>query len=550
MNTGPIALALFAALALSAGLRQESRNSSGGELSPEQAAYDVLHYDLAIRVDPEQRTIAGTLTLRARIVETTPAIVLDLDGRLKVESVTSGEEPLAFDHAEGRIRIASPELFEEAGRELELTVAYGGTPREAPNPPWSGGFTWSETKAGQPWIATSCQHEGADLWWPCKDHPSDEPESMDIRVTVPEPLVVASNGRLEALEKAERGWHTYHWHVSTPINNYGVALNIAPYEAITKKFESVAGDSFDVTFWFLPENARQARKIFPEFIEHLEFYEQLCGPYAFRADKYGVAETPHLGMEHQSIIAYGNRYRRDRNFDYDWLHHHELAHEWWANLVTAPDWNDFWIHEGIGTYMQALYLERKFGTEAYHRKMSLDHERIINRGAVAPRDPRPTSRMYFAQEGSDSPGIDIYMKGSWIVHTLRWLLGDEDFFLVLRRWAYPTPELEKVTDGTQCRFATTDELLAIAEEHAGVELDWFFELYLRQPHLPELIAEKRGRELHLRWQTPGDLPFPLPVPVKVGRETHRVAMPNGEGRITVGNRSYEVDPEHWVLRKP
>ena len=212
---------------------------------------------------------------------------------------------------------------------------------------------------------------------------------------------------------------------------------------LTQEYQSTAGDELPVTYWVLPENEEQGKEILPEFVEHLAFYEDVFGPYPFRGDKYGVVETPHLGMEHQSIIAYGNRYRGDPNFDYDWLHHHELAHEWWANLVTAADWNDFWIHEGIGTYCQALYLERKFGVEAMRRKMAADRRQIRNRGPVAPRGARDTHWMYFGNRGEASPTGDIYTKGSWICHSLRYLLGDETFFRVVRRWAYPDPELEK-----------------------------------------------------------------------------------------------------------
>ena len=215
-------------------------------------------------------------------------------------------------------------------------MEYGGQPRIAPNPPWDGGFTWSEHN-GTPWIATTCQGEGADIWWPCKDHPSDKPESMDLSFTLPEGIVVATNGD-HVETTTENGKTTSRWHVSTPIANYTVALNAGPYTVLERTMKSVAGDEFPVRFWVLDDHAKQGEVLMDEILEHLEFFESTCGPYPFRGDKYGVVETPHLGMEHQSIIAYGNRFSGDPNFDYDWLHHHELAHEWWGNLVTAKDW--------------------------------------------------------------------------------------------------------------------------------------------------------------------------------------------------------------------
>ena len=540
-----VLLVLLAASASAQSRRSGQTNASGGELLPEQAAYDVTHYDLRLRVDPTRKEIHGTLIMTAELVQPSARIILDLEDVLKIQAVTLNGEATRYEHVGGQIRIDIDGVA--TGAEFRVAVSYGGTPREAKRPPWDGGFTWEQTADGSPWIATSCQGEGADIWWPCKDHPSDEPDSMDLHISVPAPLVVASNGRLVSVLESAAGMRTYNWHVSTPINNYGVALNIAPYETITTRYESVAGDEFEITYWVLPENREKGEVLFEEMLEHMRFFEDVCGPYPFRADKWGVAETPHLGMEHQSITAYGNQYRVDPNFDYDWLLHHEFAHEWWANLVTALDWNDFWIHEGIGTYMQALYLERKFGPEAYLKKLQSDLKRVKNQGTVAPRGARTTQEMYFSSNRDDAPDIDVYMKGSWICHSLRWLVGDEAFFETLRRWAYPDPKLEATTDGSACRFATTDELLAIAEEHTGMELDWFFELYLRQPHLPQLKVKKTGGTLLLEWETPDDMPFPMPVEVDLDGEFVRVPMDHGKGKLKVGRKPYEIDPRMRVL---
>jgi len=577
-----LALALSLSPAVPAQARRYTQDSSsGGPLRVEQAAYDVLAYDLALVVFPGTRRIDGTLRMRARMVPVRDAqgnevrverILMQLDPRLEIRAVSAttgtGDEavsrPVQIERQEGDLWVPVADI--RVSEEFTLAFDYGGKPREAVKPPWDGGFTFSARapKNVQPWITTTCQGEGADLWWPCKDHPSDEPDEFDLAITVPSPLTAACNGRLLGVEPATletfpeslrtpqldpRNWHTARWHVSTPINNYGIALNIAPYVTLTTQYQSVTGESFEFTFWHLPEHSAEAKKLFPELQEHMAFFEEVCGPYPFRADKYGVAETPHLGMEHQTIIAYGNGFKGDEKggFRYDWLHHHELSHEWWGNLVTARDWSDFWIHEGIGTYMQALYLERKFGPEAYRKKLQQDLARVQNKGTVAPREPRTTQQMYFASNLPDAPDIDVYMKGSWICHSLRWVLGDETFFRVLRRWAYPDPALEKTSDGSACRFTSTDELLAIAEQVSGRELDWFFELYLRQPALPTLEATEREGGLDLAWKTPDDLPFPMPVEVEVGGELRRVEMPEGRGRVELGGAAYELDPLQRVL---
>lgn len=517
---------------------------SGGPLMPEQAAYDVTFYNLALAINPADSTIDGTLTAHARIVAPVAHFVLDLDTLLAVDQVTVAGAALPFERRGGKLWVALP-FTKQPGEDIAVVVAYGGRPRVAPNAPWSGGFTWARTPSGAPWIATTCQQEGADVWWPVKDHVSDEPDSMALHITVPDPLVVATNGRLRGVEPAPEGGHTYHWFVSTPINAYNIALNIAPYRVIEGQLESVAGTPFPVVFYVLPEDYEKGQELFPEILDHLRFYERFFGPYPFRADKYGVAQTPHLGMEHQTIIAYGAGFDNGamtggRDWGFDALHHHELAHEWWGNLVTNIDWSDMWLHEGFGSYMQPLYLEHTQGAEAYHAYLNNGRSAISNRYPTAPRGVRSSKQIY---------GGDIYIKGAWILHTLRYLLGDDAFFPALRRMAYPDPASEQITDGRQTRFVTTDDFLHLAEEVSGEDLDWFFEVYLRQPDLPRLVSEQVGNELELRWETPDDLPFPMPVEVQFGEEVHRVAMTGGRGSVTIPEGTTPtLDPQNWILR--
>ncbi len=525
---------------------------SGGPLKPEEAAYDVTFYELKLSVNPADSSIQGSLTVHAKIVHPIDVFVLDLDSLLtvgRVDLLQENGEPssLPFEHKNGQIwsRLGGTK---QPGEKVTVRVEYGGRPRIAPRPPWVGGFVWSKTEAGQPWIATACQTDGADIWWPCKDHPSDEPDSMAIRVTVPEPLVVASNGRLRSVVENADHTRTYNWFVSTPINNYGVALNIAPYRTIEGSYVSVAGDTIPVTFWVLPENYDKGVELFPQFSEHLRFYERLLGPYPFRADKYGVAETPHLGMEHQTIIAYGNRYRGGP-YGYDWLHHHELGHEWWGNVITASDWRDMWIHEGFCSYMQALYAEELHGMETYHKAMAATRRRIRNKQPVAPRGSRTSVEIYYlAPDYVESDG-DMYSKGSWILHTLRYLIGKETLLKALHKMVYPTPELERATDGRQCRFVGTDDFITLVNRLTGRDLSWFFEVYLRQPKLPRLVSERHGKRLSLRWQVPGDLPFPMPVEVKLGDRVRKVEMPGGHAEIEVPKKVEPVlDPQMWILK--
>lgn len=523
---------------------------TGGPILQEQAAYDVRHYDLDLRVDPTRKRISGTGTVEVKVLQPMSWLVLDLDPRLRAHEVriasgltrSNGMARTSFEQRGSRLWIfLNQEL--PANTRLVAAISYAGRPRPAVNAPWDGGFTWTKTRDGKPWIATSVQGEGADLWWPCKDHPSDKPESFTLRIRVPDPLVVASNGRLVEVIQHKDHTRTYHWHTSFPISNYNVALNIAPYETVSTNYVSVTGEIVPATYWVLPENREQGAKLLPEILEHLNFYERVLGPYPFRAEKYGVAETPHLGMEHQSIIAYGNKYRGGPH-GYDWLHHHELGHEWWGNLVTVTDWSHFWIHEGLCTYMQALYAEEREGIMAYHHALYENRRRIKNSHAMVPAHPTGMKTV------SDQTGTDAYFKGEWILHMLRHLVGRDQMLTILRRFAYPTPEMERISDGSVCRFVTSEDFIKLAEKISGRDLRWFFNLYLNQPRLPKLVSEIKGETLELRWETPDGFPFPMPVEVEVQGRLERIEMPGGKASLDASRFSRaRLDPNLWILKE-
>ncbi|MBL8754654.1 MAG: M1 family metallopeptidase [Planctomycetes bacterium] len=525
-------LCLLAALPAQA----NKRNASGGPLRPDQACFDVLHYGLDLRVDPAAKSIAGTLTMRAKWLAPQPSFVLDLDPALAVESVTLDQKSVPYERDAGRI-VVKPATALAAGAEFTVVVGYGGTPHEARNPPWDGGFTWKQTKDGKPWIATSCQGEGADLWWPCKDHPSDKPDGFDLVCTIPKGLVLASNGVLAVEPKTEGAWTTFHWRTRQPIANYNIALNIAPYVELKETYTCIDGTKMPFQMWVLPESQERAKRCMQQFQDHLHVFEQLLGPYPFRSEKYGVAETPHLGMEHQTIIAYGNGFRDEQ---YDWLHNHELAHEWWGNLVTCRDWKDMWLHEGFGTYMQPLYREIRFGPKAYADEIA--KYRMMHRTPLAPRESKDSHEIYFGASGND-----IYYKGSAVLHTLRWHMGDGPFAAALRKFCYPTEAAQKATDGSQVRFVDTDDFVRLCSDLANEDLAWFFDVYVRQPSLPRLQWEKKDGTLSLRWLVPGDLKFELVVPVVLGGKEVRVPMPGGKGTLPVGDADWRLDPNQRLL---
>lgn len=530
--------------------------TSGGPLLTEQAAYDVLAYDLRLDIRPEERAIAGSNTVHARITLPTSRLVLDLDTTFAVSGVMEEVNGWAIPVTRrgGRLWLEMPRTM-QPGDSVAIRVDYAGQPRVAANPPWAGGFTWVDRADGTHWVAVSCQGEGADLWWPVKDHPSDEPDEMRIRLTVPAGHAAISNGRLQGVTEGE-GTRTFDWHVSTPINNYGVTLYVAPYETVEARYTSeITGESFPITFYVLPEDRAKAEGLMPQILDQMRFMEDTFGPYPFRADKYAVVQAPYLGMEHQTAIAYGDAFQNNE-FGFDWLHLHEFAHEWWGNLVTVPDWSHFWVHEGFATYVEALYAERLGGLEAYHGSMRQRfRHRIANRRPVVPDVPVDTQEAHFGLRATTgATDSDVYFKGAWFLHTLRYATraatgSDDAFFRALRRMAYPDPAMELVTDGRQARFATTDDFQRIIEAESGLDLADLFALYLRQPALPRLVAERGGDELRLRWETPEGYPLALPVEVAVDGEVQRVAMDGGAGTLAVPRGAEVVlDPDNWILK--
>jgi len=528
---------------------------SGGPLMKEQAAYDVKSYDLDLRLDPVEQSIKGVLTALAVILEPTGWFVLDLDPRFQVDAITltdaSGKSlgELKHERRAGKLWISFPTL-KRPGENVRVRIAYAGKPRVAPYPPWRGGFIWSKTLSGEPWVGVACQGEGADIWFPVKDHPSDKPETTSLHFTVPQPLVAASNGRLQSVVTNQDGTQTFNWFISSPISNYNITLNVAPYKTIEDKFVHASGETVPITFWVLPESYDKGAGLIKKVKDYLRFFETYLGPYPFRSEKVGIVQTTYLGMEHQTIIAYGNNFRYDV-YGFDWLMFHELGHEWWGNLVTASDWRDSWLHEGFQSFMDTLYLERLQGKDAYMKGMTNRIRHLRNMQPVAPRESRTSTQMFWAAPDYVTSDSDIYDKGGLILHTLRRLIGDKAFFAALRRMAYPDRRMERVTNGQQVRFGTTDEFIKIAESTSGMKLGWFFEVYLRQSNLPRLVVENTGNKVSLRWEAPANLTFPMPVDVQVGGKTKRYEMKAGKTSVPIKQgQSVTVDPENWILKAP
>jgi aminopeptidase N len=519
--------------------------NSGSPRADEQLAVSFEAVDLTLRVDPSSQSIAGDAALTFVATAPLTRIAVELDRNLPVDSASVDGvtlAPAAISNPDGRLYLTLPTPL-SAGTRTVVRIRYHGKPHVATHAPWDGAFVWSKTEDGQPWISTTVEGEGCDLFWPCIDHPQGKPKLIDMHITVPAPLVAAGNGVALGMDEKD-GWRTWHWRAKNP-STYGIALNIGPYESLSGEYDSEYGNKIPLRFWYLKGHDKQANGLFSEFKPMLTFFESRVGPYPFGDEKMGVVETPHLGMEHQTINAYGNGYAKSPT-GYDWLLHHELSHEWFGNQMTNADWDDMWLHEGFGSYMQPLYLEYLRGDQAYYAELFKQRQRIKNKVAIVSGKSKRIEDVYEDERGG--PADDIYAKGSLILHTLRNLIGDDAFFRATRRLVYGT---ETPKPGNfQPRYSSTKEFVSIVNEISGRDLGWFFDAYLYHAALPELVEERHGNKLQLSWKLKDGGAFPMPIEVRVGDRIERLSMADGKGELTVPAGSlYTIDPRSRVLRQ-
>jgi aminopeptidase N len=518
---------------------------SGAERTPEQLAVVFEKADLKLRIEPASRSIRGDATLTFTATAPLARVVLDFDRNLPIDAVDVDGQALPrtdFGNPEGRLTVTLPHPL-AAGEHVAVRVAYHGQPHVAKHAPWDGGFVWSRTPDGQPWVASAVEGEGCDLFWPCIDHPMGKPKLVDEHITVPGPLVAAGNGVALGMDEAD-GWRTWHWRTRDP-STYGISINVGPYKLLSDEYTSRFGNKIPLRLYYLPQSEKQARELFAEFRPMLDFFESTIGPYPFGDEKMGVVETPHKGMEHQTINAYGNKYAKTV-YGYDDLLQHEFAHEWFGNQLTNANWDDMWLHEGLGTYMQPLYMQYLRGDQEYFASLMQERAMIANKAPLVSGKPRLEEDVYDQKRGG--PGQDIYYKGSLVLHTLRALVGDEAFFRAVRTMVYGSDHPQPGHFAP--RYGTTQEFIALASQAAGRDLGWFFQAYMYQAALPELQAMQAGGKLELSWKTAGGTPFPMPVEVRIGQRLVTLQMEGGQGSIDLPDgATYTLDPHSKVLRR-
>lgn len=484
-----------------------------GMLRPERTGYDINFYDLKVKVDPASQWLSGQNRIEYTVVHSIDRIQVDLFPNLAILKIEDEKgRKLKYERIEGAVFIELKSR-QYGGDRHAVTVVYEGQPRAAVNPPWDGGVSWGKDKQGKDWIVVTCQGLGASVWWPNKDHRSDEPDSMRISITVPNPLMNVSNGRLRSVTPAGKDWHTYEWFVHHPINNYSVTMNIGAYAHFREWYHRSKTDSLSLDYYVLPENLGKAKSQFKQVPSMLACFEHHFGPYPFPEDGFKVVEAPHPGMEHQSAIAYGNQFRNgylgkshsEEGKWFDFILVHESAHEWYGNSVTARDVADMWIHESFGTYMEAVYVECMYGPEAASRYMQgLRRTVLLDRPVVGVYDVN--------FQGSR----DMYPKGALMLHSLRYAIEDDALWWdVLKRmtlfYRHQTTDYEGITE-FMSRLLSRD-------------LSRVFEQYLKKVAIPELEIKwvKQGRSFVLNYRWVADVEgFDLPVTIGVDGEQVRL----------------------------
>jgi aminopeptidase N len=507
---------------------------SGSDYTTTDKQTDVLHYDLALEIFPKKQLIAGSNDIQFKMLSDASQVVFKLDDRFSVPEITINQINAEFVRKDGEIAIIKPGGFTN-GNIYTIRVVYSGSPHVAKNAPWDGGIMWSKTDSGEDWIATAIQGYGCDVWWPCKDHFLDKPSSVDLRITVPKGLVAVMNGRLQSVEKNE-STSTYHWRNHSAITDYNIALNIGPYINIAHEFKSVTGEMIPLEFWSLKSNKEKAKKLlYDDILPQMKYLESVLGAFPWQQDKIGFVETPHLGMEHQTVNGYGNGYKQGIH-GFDWLLHHELVHEWFGNLITHKTGNDAWIHESFAMYMQPAYAKHLMG-EAYYQHFM--YEELLNINSCKPVLQEEPMGFHEAAHG------DTYFKGAWVLHTLRWLIGDEAFWQVMQQFLYGDQLGQKRFES---QYRSTQDFLNTLKSVTGDDYQWLIDGYLRQAKIPKIITTRTSTTMSFEWSIASD--FPMPIPVEVNGEMIILNLLTGKAEIPVDSSAHVlIDPNMNVLRE-
>ena len=508
-----------------------------GSITEERAWWDLNHYHLDIKVDPEKKYISGHNTIQYTVLKSHSKMQIDLQAPLVITKVTQDSIILPVESV-GSAHFISLAETQNVGDINYLKVHYEGHPQEAKNAPWDGGVSWKKDPNGNHFIATSCQGIGASIWWPNKDHMYDEVDSMHISVNIPKNLTNISNGRLLDLEQHNDDTVTSHWFVSNPINNYGVNINIGDYAHFSEVFNGEKG-ALDLDYYVLKDNLKKAKLHFKDAPKMMSAFEFWLGPYPFYEDGFKLVEVPYLGMEHQSSITYGNQYLKGYlgndlsktgwGLKFDFIIIHEAGHEWFANNITYRDIADMWIHEGFTAYIESLYLEYHFGKKA-------GNEYAVGKGQVIRNDKPIIGHYNVNNEGSS----DMYNKGAFMLHTLRQLIGNDEKWRNILRGLNTTFYHQTVT---------TKEIEEYLSKTSQINLTAFFNQYLRDVRIPTIEYKLHNDNVTYRYTNIVNN-FDMPVKLKL-KEGYQWIYPKAEWQdLDLKETTFTIDENFYDTLGP
>ena len=511
-----------------------------GSITPERAWWDAAFYDLHVKVNPSDSSISGYNGITYRILEPAKEMQIDLQVPLVVDSMVQDGRTLQY-RRDGNAFFASLVAPQKKGELKTITVHYHGKPRAAVHPPWDGGFIWATDSLGNQWVATANEGLGASVWWPMKDINSDEPDSQRVAITVPDPMIDVSNGRLRSTTHNDDKTTTYEWFVEEPINGYNIAVNAGSYAHFSEVYDGENG-KLTLDFWPLAFHLDTARAQFQQAKPMLACFEKWFGPYPWYRDGYKLVEAPHLGMEHQSAVAYGNHFLngylgRDLSgtglgLEWDFIIVHESAHEWFGNNITDRDAADMWIHESFANYAEGIYQECRSGKEAGARYIIGSRRNIQNDAPIV------------GQYGVNNEGSgDMYYKGGNMLHTIRQLIDDD------AKWRGILRGLNKTFYHQTVSGRQVEDYIS---KQSGLDLSKIFRQYLTTTMVPVLEYKLDGKSFSYRWTSvvPG---FDMPVKVWFSPGDSSVIRPTERWK-TVSLRAgaakdVQVDENYYVVSK-
>ncbi|RYG03613.1 MAG: hypothetical protein EOO02_07995 [Chitinophagaceae bacterium] len=525
-----IILSFCLSAVISGACSQTTDWASGGKLKPEQAIMDTRHYTLKLNVDPAEKSIGGSAEIDFILSEQAPVLLFDLINYYQISALTVDGKKQPYTYEDDMITVKPASPF--AAGKHRILINYSGKPPVAKRAPWDGGFQWSKDSTGKDWIAITCQSEGPKIYFPTKDHPSDEPnEGVDLFITVPKGLVVAAPGVLQKTTNG-KATSTYHWKTKYTINTYGVVFNVGDYKVVTKSYKTIDGNTVPMQFYVLSYHAAYAPHHLDILAMNTRNLEKYFGEYPFAREKIGIAETPHLGMEHQTMNAYGNgfRYVKVGGQDFDWLMAHEFGHEWWANKVTGKNYADMWIQEGICTFGDHLQTRELAGEAAYQAKMRSTGNATANvKPVVLDRDANSID-VYHG---------DIYGKGAFFMHTLRYVIGDSLFFPTLKTLATsPAYTYDSLPD--------TDDVEKLFSRASGRDLKPLFDFYLRTIKKLEIqVKQQPDGKFRVRLL---NYEGALPLDIKTEKGIQRLTV-DQKGIVLDATELPVIDPVGFYIKK-